>query len=103
MFLNKIVTLKMIELGGNIKLAGFDEIDRGALVVVKKMAGNYARQCSEKAGSEVQELVIELKEGDKKSISASLKIKDKEHKSEESDKNLFFCLDKCLSKLVKEL
>jgi len=28
----------MIELGGNIKLAGFDEVDRGALVVVKKMA-----------------------------------------------------------------
>jgi len=93
----------MIELGGNIKLAGFDEVDRGALVVVKKMAGNYAKQCSEKAGSEVQELVIELKDGDTKSISASLKIKDKEYKSEDSDNNLFFCLDKCLSKLLKEI
>jgi len=47
--------------------------------------------------------VIELKDGDTKSISASLKIKDKEYKSEDSDNNLFFCLDKCLSKLLKEI
>ena len=38
----------MIELGGNIKLENFENIDRGVLVIVKKIVGGYTKQISEK-------------------------------------------------------
>jgi len=93
----------MIELGGNIKLIGFNELDRGSLVVIKKITGNYARKISEKASSDLDELSLELKNNGEKSINTSLKIKDKTFNSEVSDNNLFYALDKALSKLLKEV
>ena len=36
-----------IDLGGNIKLVGFKEIDAGSMVVLKKIVGNYARKFSD--------------------------------------------------------
>ena len=38
----------MIELGGNIKLESFDEIQPAQLIVIKKVVGNFAKQYSEK-------------------------------------------------------
>jgi ribosome-associated translation inhibitor RaiA len=94
----------MIELGGNIKLIGFNELDSASLIVVKKITGNYARKISEKVNSSVDELSLELKSSDaQKGINSSLKIKDKEIKAEVSDVNLFYALDKALSKLLKEV
>jgi len=36
-----------IELGGNIKLVGFNEVDSGSMVVLKKIIGNYARKIAD--------------------------------------------------------
>lgn len=36
-----------IELGGNIKLVGFKEVDSGSMVVLKKIIGNYARKLAD--------------------------------------------------------
>ncbi|MEK6936692.1 MAG: hypothetical protein AABW58_01320 [Nanoarchaeota archaeon] len=94
----------MIELGGNIKLIGFNELDAASLIVVKKITGNYARKISEKTNSSVNELSLELKSSDaQKGINSNLKIKDKEINAEVSDVNLFYALDKALSKLLKEV
>jgi len=94
----------MIELGGNIKLIGFDELDSASLIVIKKITGNYARKISEKVGSTVDELSLELKNSDaQKGINSSLKIKDKTLTAEVTDVNLFYALDKALSKLLKEI
>ena len=40
--------LIMIELGGNINLDNFEEIEKGQLIVVKKVVGNYTKKISEK-------------------------------------------------------
>ena len=93
----------MIELGGNIKLIGFNDLDHGSLIVVKKIAGNYAKKISEKLNSGVDELSLELKDDAQKIITSNLKIKDKSLNSEVSDINLFYALDKALAKLLKEL
>ncbi len=94
----------MIELGGNIKLIGFNELDAASLIVVKKITGNYARKISEKVNSIVEELSLELKSSDaQKGINSNLKIKDKQINAEVSDVNLFYALDKALSKLLKEV
>ena len=95
----------MIELGGNIKLIGFNELDAASLIVVKKITGNYARKISEKVNSTVDELSLELKNTDdaQKGINSNLKIKDKTINAEVQDINLFYALDKALSKLLKEV
>lgn len=95
----------MIELGGNIKLIGFNELDAASLIVVKKITGNYARKISEKVNSGLDELSLELKntEDAQKGINSNLKIKDKEINAEVQDVNLFYALDKALSKLLKEV
>ncbi len=92
----------MIELGGNIKLIGFNDLDPASLIVIKKITGNYARKISEKVNSNLDELSLELKNEAQKNINSSLKIKDKTFNAEVNDINLFYALDKVLAKLLNE-
>jgi len=92
----------MIELGGNIKLIGFNDLDPASLIVIKKITGNYARKISEKVNSNLDELSLELKNDAKKNINSSLKFKDKTFNAEVDDNNLFYALDKVLAKLLND-
>lgn len=99
----------MLELGGNIKLVGFSDVDPAKLVVVKKLVGNYARKLSDHV-SAFQELSVSLKEIHASEVSSSSKKYELSGKviftgrtpitSEVVDYNLFFGLDKTLSKLL---
>ena len=86
----------MIELGGNIKLDGFENLEPAQLIVVKKVIGNYAKEISEKV--EFSEFLVIL-EGNK--ISVKVTAKDKTIEEGEDGDNLFVTLDKVLAK-VKE-
>jgi len=88
----------MIELGGNIKLDGFESIEPAQLIVVKKMVGNYAKEISEKI--EFSEFLVSLKET---TVSVKVTTKDKEISEEESGDNLFITLDKVLAKVKSTL
>ena len=46
-----------IELGGNIELVGFKELDHASMVVLKKIVGTYAKKFSE-ANSDFEKLVV---------------------------------------------
>ena len=92
----------MIELGGNIKLIGFNDLDPASLIVIKKITGNYERKISEKVNSNLDELSLELKNDAKKNINSSLKFKDKTFNAEVDDNNLFYALDKVLAKLLND-
>lgn len=94
------MTDDVIELGGNITLIGFKDVEPAQLVVIKKMVGNYAKKIQEK--QEFENLTLNLKDKSKNILEAILKIKDKEDKVENSDINLFFCIDKVLSKFLEE-
>ena len=87
----------MIELGGNISLEGFENIEPGALVVIKKIVGNYVKKISESINFEKLHVIL------KKERPYDLEVKlisDGNNKTSESkDGNLFFALDKALSKL----
>lgn len=87
----------MIELGGNIKLENFEEIDRGILVVAKKMIGNYTKQISEK-NTNFKGITV-TKEGEYGVKIVCVCDKEIEEKSEE--KNLLFSLGKALEKTLK--
>lgn len=91
----------MIELGGNIKLDGFENLEPALLIVVKKVVGNFARQYSEKTN--VKELLINLEDKEKNKVSVKLQC-DKED-IEESGKgdNLFYTLNGLLVKIKGKL
>ena len=96
----------MIELGGNIKLVGFKELDPGTLVVVKKIIGSYARKISDQA-TQFQELSLNIKgvREDKKKVELHGKLiteKGDVFASEIVDFNLFFAMDKVLSSIFTQ-
>lgn len=94
--------MESIQLGGNIELVGFKELEPGELVVVKKVVGNYAKQMSE-ASKDFEKLTVTLeKEGEQFKLRAVLKA-GKEITAEETDSNLFFAMDKSLKKILSDL
>ena len=90
-----------MQLGGNIELNGFNELERSKLVVIKKIIGNYAREFSDK--TQFSKLSLNMaQEGDEFKIAAEL-TGDKQVKSELKDKNLFFVIGNVLENMKKEL
>tara|TARA_Y100000310_G_scaffold345249_1_gene463112 strand:- start:3063 stop:3335 length:273 start_codon:yes stop_codon:yes gene_type:complete len=78
----------MIELGGSIKLDGFEDLPAEKLIVIKKIVGTFAKELSEK-NSNFKEVLLKLENSYKLTILVQA---DKETKSEVEDKNLFFAL-----------
>jgi ribosome-associated translation inhibitor RaiA len=92
----------VITLGGNIELDGFDTVEPGALVVVKKIVGNYAKQMSEKR-TDFEKLTVGLSSiGDEFTVKATLKAGG-EFKAEEHAVNMFFAMDKSLKKILSDV
>lgn len=89
-----------IELGGNIRLSGFSEMEPATLIVVKKIVGNYTKRIAERS-SDFKDITINLKKVHEKNHEVSAKVNaDKVYSSEVTEYNLFFALDKALSKIM---
>lgn len=86
----------MIELGGHIKLDGFESVEPALLVVVKKVIGNYVKQISEK-NKEFKEITVK---NDNNEVSV-ICICDKEITAKAKADNLFFSLSKALEETLK--
>ena len=97
-----------MELGGNIELSGFSDLDGANLVVVKKMIGNYAKKLSSMV-TNFEKLSLHLKEVHKKEgsgkfeLHAKVLFDGKIVTSEMTDRNLYFAIDKSMKKLESEL
>lgn len=100
--------VETMELGGNIELTGFSELDPGVLVVVKKVVGNYAKRLSE-IEKDFEKLQVTLKtvhktaKSEKNELHAKVIAKGKPYTAEVTDLNLFFALDKVLKKVENEI
>ena len=96
------------ELGGNIQLAGFRDIDSSSMVILKKIIGNYARRMTELA-EKFEKLHITMKpvhqreKSEKYEIQAKLISNGKPFVSETVDRNLFVAVDDSLKKIVSEI
>jgi len=95
----------VIELGGNITLVGFKEIEKAELVIVKKLVGSYARKLSDTV-SGFENLTVTLKivhktEGSEKyEVHAKVIINGKPITSETTERNLFVGLDDVLKNVL---
>ncbi|MFC2136340.1 hypothetical protein ACFLTH_17125 [Bacteroidota bacterium] len=95
----------MIELGGNITLGGFKDLDHAELIVVKKVVGSYARKMSDTL-KDFENLTVTMKDvhktpkSQKYELHAKLVAGGKAHTSEVVDRNLFIALDSSLKKVL---
>jgi hypothetical protein len=94
------------ELGGNITLVGFKDIDRAELVVVKKIIGSYTRKLSDTV-SGFESITLTLKEihktdegHPKYELHAKANVKGRPCVAEAVDRNLFVGLDDVLKKVL---
>ncbi|MBT3262356.1 hypothetical protein HN992_00790 [Candidatus Woesearchaeota archaeon] len=87
----------MIELGGNIKLKGFSEIDNASLIVIKKIVGNYAKKLAETT-DDFQNLILSLESKTPKDFKINIEFQKTSENlnSEIQGENLFFTLSKAL-------
>jgi len=97
-----------MELGGNIQLAGFRDIDGASMVVLKKIIGNHVRKMSEIAKKfeslhVTMKQVHETEKSEKYEIHAKLLDNGKPLVSEVVERNLFIAVDSALKKIVNEL
>jgi len=91
----------MIELGGNIELVGFKDLEPAKLIVVKKIVGNYARKMSDLSeGFEKLSVTMKTVHNSKYELHAKLMDKGKPMTSEIVDFNVFFALDKVLARIM---
>ncbi|MBN2368298.1 hypothetical protein JXC34_04720 [Candidatus Woesearchaeota archaeon] len=98
----------MMELGGNIELVGFNDIDSSELIVLKKIIGNFARKFSDQLQEDYEKLTLTLKKihGEKSSkfeVQAKIMTKSKPINSECTQNNLFFCVAEVLKKLEAQI
>jgi len=99
---------EMIELGGNITLAGFKDLDHAELIVVKKLVGSYTRKMSDSL-KDFENLTVTMKgvhktpKSQKYEIHGKLMAGGKPYTSEVVDRNLFVALDSSLKKILTEI
>ena len=97
----------MIELGGNIALVGFKDVDPQSMIVIKKIVGNYAKRFNDLAP--VEKLTITSKKVHEREssslfeIQAKLVAKGQVKNGATTDRNLFFAVDTALKKIQQEV
>jgi hypothetical protein len=97
----------VMQLGGNIELSGFRDINGASMVILKKMIGNYARKMSEISDKfeklHVKKTAHEDEKGRMYHIQAEHLNDGKAHVSEFTDKNLFVAVDSALKKIMEDI
>jgi len=97
-----------LELGGNITLKGFSELDGASMIVLKKIVGSYVKKITETTPG-FENITLTMKSVHKKEDSEKFEVhgkliaKGKIHNAEITDRNLFFSVDRVLKKLEAEI
>ena len=88
-----------VELGGNIALTGFSEIDGASMIILKKILGSCVKEISEN-DKEFKRFELVLDGAEPYKMTAVLTAKE-EKKTNASDNNLFIALNTVLGDLNK--
>lgn len=104
------MTEDVVELGGNIELSGFKDIDKINNQVINKIVGNYTRKFRDGCNN-FEKLQLHLKKIHKTENAKNTQIEmhaklldnGKLFNAEIIDRNLYFALDAVLKKLETEV
>ena len=97
-------TDETLVLGGNIELSGFNTLDPGSMLILKKIVGNNVRKLASKT-SNLQKVSITMKQihGNNFEVAAKLIDNGQIYNSAVEDRNIFFAVDKAMTKLDSSL
>lgn len=87
-----------IKLGQQIELYGFESLDNGTMVILRKLIGNAVRVFTGKYQT-FQKLSLTLQHSSPLSVSAELVTSEETRKATAEGTNLFFTLDNALKQL----
>lgn len=98
----------MIELGGNVVLSGFREVDPVTLIAAKKIVGNHMKTLTLHLGEKFRKITITLKPVHKRETSQKYELNvhlsaDRDYHAEFVDRNLLTAVDTVLRKIQAEL
>ena len=99
---------EVVNLGSTIEIVGFKELDAGSMVILKKIVGNYAKKMSERMKN-FEKIKLTMKPVHEREKSEIYEVKGHlftgSHPiiAEETDRNLFFALDKVLKRLEESI
>jgi len=93
-----------MELGSNIELIDFKDVERDKMVVIKKVVGNFVKKLQER-NSGFEKLSLHLKgvHGSEYEILGKMVSGGKVYHSEVLNYNLFYALNEILKKLETEV
>jgi ribosome-associated translation inhibitor RaiA len=94
-----------MELGGNIELVDFKDLEPAEMIVLKKIIGNYARKFSDHVEN-YEKLSLHLKKAEGKhkfEVYAKLLHNQKSTNSEVTGTNLFIAVSDALKKVEHQL
>ncbi|MBN1156336.1 hypothetical protein JXA85_01875 [Candidatus Woesearchaeota archaeon] len=97
-----------VQLGGNIELSGFSELDGANTIVVKKIVGSYARKISDYR-NDFQKLRLTLKvvhkqeHSEKYELHGQVLAGSESFNAEVTDRNLYVVIDTVMKKLCSGL
>ncbi|MGM5485086.1 MAG: hypothetical protein ACQEP1_04405 [Nanobdellota archaeon] len=96
-----------IQLGGNIQLSGFSDMEGGDMIIVKKIVGNHVKRISELV-NDFQDIKINRKSVHETEGSEKHEIKitlnaDKQFNAEVTERNLYIGIDKALKKVINSI
>ena len=98
----------VVELGGNIELSGFGELDNVTLIVLKKIIGNYAKKMSDQA-SKFEKLSLRMKtvhqteQNEKYEVKAKMIDGGQSLNADVTDRNLIVAVDSSLKKIMSSI
>lgn len=98
----------MIELGGNINLEGFKDVDRSSMTIVKKIVGNSTKKLSDYcANFEMLKVVLNHVHQTEGSVKYELNVSVSDNgrmtTSQVVDRNLFIGLSSAIKKVETQL
>ena len=94
----------ILKLGGSIELSGFSSIDRGAMIILKKIVGNYARKLADSSKS-FEALKLRVKKVHDSVYELKAQVVDSGNIiiSSVEDRNIFVAVDSALKKLSEQM
>lgn len=97
-----------LQLGGNIELSGFKDIDSGSMIILKKIVGNYARRFADVC-DDFSKLSLSMKKIHETEASKKFEVhgivldKGKTYASSLTERNVFVVVDSVLKKIENEI
>ena len=94
----------ILQLGGNIELSGFSSLEGGAMIVLKKIIGNYANRMNSVA-AKFEKLSLTMKKVHESQFEIKAKMLDNgtAFNSSITERNLFVAVDGALKKIMNEI